>query len=92
MTYTFKEVCQFLNEQYNFSTVSKSFAKKTRKAGKQLGLVLCGYGANTIRLRRADHSTTTYTDISDPDDHETQTIILTHALLTTILHEPERNN
>ena len=87
MNHSFQEVKDSLGVLIVLRCVaSKSFAKKTHKASKELGLVVFAYGVSKLRVRRADHTTITYTGITNPDDTETHTIILTHAILNYKLH------
>jgi len=73
-------------------TNSKKLATKTRKASEVLGLSVSAYGKNKMRLRKADNSTITYTNIPNPESKEMKTIILTHAILTLKLHDSKRTN
>jgi hypothetical protein len=95
MTITLQEVCKSLASFLDLSKLrknSKKLANKTNKASEELGLGVSVYGKDKLRLRKADHSTITYTNIPDPENKEIQTIILTHAILTHKLHDPERTN
>tara|TARA_R110002020_G_scaffold468055_1_gene692052 strand:+ start:511 stop:837 length:327 start_codon:yes stop_codon:yes gene_type:complete len=95
MNYTLKEVCNdivALMDLNAIAKVSKSLPDKALKASEQLGMSLSVYGKNKLRLRKADHSTITYTDIPVPQNKETQTLILTHAILTHKLHDKPRTN
>jgi hypothetical protein len=95
MTITLQEVCKSLASFLDLDKLrksSKKLASKTNKASKELGLSVSVYGKAKLRLRKADHSTITYTNIPNPESKEIQTIILTHAILTHKLHDPERTN
>jgi hypothetical protein len=87
MTHSFQEVKDSFVDLVDFSKASKSFAKKTRKASKELGLVIFAYGVSKLKVRRADHTTITYTEIPNLNDPETHVILLTHAILNYKLHD-----